>query len=129
MADGRLIAPDEVFREVEKDDILGRWSRSHKRMFKRLEQQQADQAREVTKRFPGLAKPGRFGPAADPFVIAVAYLEHQKRSETLIGQKGRCVVVTEEGGGPQQIPAACAHYQIPCLTLVGLIQNEGWVFR
>ncbi len=39
-----------------------------------------------------------------------------------------CIVVTEEGGGAQQIPAACLAFGVKCVNLVGLIQREGWKF-
>ena len=124
---GRLIAPDEVAWEVESDDVLGSWTKRHKKMFRRLDQQQIDLAKEVERRFPKLAKPGKFGPAADPFVIALARLENQPSPDLF--ERPKCVVVTEEGRGPEQIPGACRHYRIDCVSLVGLFQREGWVFR
>jgi hypothetical protein len=125
---GRLIAPDEVFREVEQDDVLGPWGKQHKKMFRRADQQQIDAAKDVTSRFPGLAKAGRFGPAADPFVVGLAQLEAQKQSGSLYAPVGKCTVVTEERG-PASIPGACKHYHLPCISLVELFEREGWVFR
>jgi hypothetical protein len=124
---GRLIAPDEVAREVENDDVLGPWTKRHKKVFRRLDQQQIDLAKDIETRFPKLAKPGKFGPAADPFVIALARLENQPSPDLF--ETPKCVVVTEEGRGPEQIPGACRHYKIDCVSLVELFQREGWVFR
>jgi Domain of unknown function (DUF4411) len=124
----RLIAPDEVFREVEKDDVLGPWAKRHKKMFMRPEQQQIDAARDVASRFPSLAKPGRFGPAADPFVVGLAHLQTQKQAGSLYESERKCVVVTEERG-PVSIPGACRHYNLTCVSLVQLFEREGWVFH
>ena len=56
-------------------------------------------------------------PVADPFVIAAAYIRN--------GQ-----VVTQEGRKPNaaKIPNVCAHFDIKCLNLEGLMEKEGWTF-
>jgi len=50
----RLIAPDEVVRGIERDDVLGPGAKRRKKVFRRLDQQQIDLAREVAPRFPKL---------------------------------------------------------------------------
>src|SRR5713101_6163291 len=65
----RLIAANEVVEEIKKDDILGPWARKNKKVFRKLDQKQVELAAEVAGKFPELAKPGRFGPAADTFVV------------------------------------------------------------
>ena len=122
-----MIAPDEVRREVEKDDLLGLWAKKNKKMFRKVDQEQIDTARDVTARFPNLAKPGKFGPAADPFVVALAHLEDRRRSRSLLQQESRCVVVTDERR-PHGIPVACKPYNLTCVTLVDLFDREGWEF-
>jgi hypothetical protein len=124
----RLIAPDEVAKEIEKDDVLGPWAKRHKEMFQRLDLQQINLVKEIEVRFPKLAKPGKFGPAADAFVVALARLENQAAVD-LFGSKPECVVVTEERGGPEKIPGACGYYKMGCVSLVELFQRESWVFR
>jgi hypothetical protein len=127
IASGRLIAPDEVAKEIENDDALGPWAKRHRKMFRRLDQEQINLVKETAGRFPGLAKPGKFGPAADAFVVALARLENQAAAD-LFGSNPECVVVTEERGA-QRIPGACGHFKITCVSLVELFQREGWVFR
>jgi len=126
VVDTRLIAPDEVARELEPDDELRPWAKQHKKMFRRINQQQLHSAQEVMAEFPALAKPGKFGPAADPFVVALARIESQPADSLF--KKAACVVVTEERG-PQSIQGACRHFQIACATLIELFQREGWVFH
>ncbi len=125
---GRLIAPDEVFREIENDDVLGAWARQYRRMFVKPSQEQMDAAKEVAPQFPKLAKPGKFGPAADPFVIGLAHLKALELKWTLLAPKPECIVVSEERGSGG-IPAACQHYKLTCLSHIAMFEREGWVFR
>lgn len=127
--DGRLFAPEEVFREIERDNELEAWAKLRKLMFKKITVEVWEAAQEIAARFPGLAKHGRFGPAADPFVVALARIENHPTNASLYDESGECVVVTEEGGGSEQIPAACAAFGVPCTNLVGLFERENWVFR
>ncbi len=122
----RLIAQDEVSREIEKDDILGPWAKQNRKMFRKANQEQINAAKDVTSHFRHLAKAGKFGPGADPFVVGLAHLENQKLSSSLLGSQSRCVVVTEER--PSGIPAACAHYSLTCVAILGLFHKEGWTF-
>ena len=122
-----MIAPDEVRREIERDDLLGPWAKKNKDMFRKLDQAQLDTAKDVTTHFPSLAKPGKFGPAADPFVVALAHLEDQRTRSSLLQQGSRCVVVTEERGA-DRIPGACNGYNLACVALVDLFDREGWKF-
>jgi hypothetical protein len=124
---GRLIAANEVLEEIKRDDALGPWARKNKRMFKKLDQEQIELAGEVACKFPELAKPGRFGPAADPFVVALARVQVQSTSSSLLPPDSECVVVTEERG-PNKIPSACKHYSVTCVSLVDLFERESWTF-
>jgi hypothetical protein len=125
---GRLIAPDEVQKEIEKDDLWGPWAKQNKKMFKRPDQDQINAAKDVVTRFPSIAKPGKFGPAADPFVVGLVRLENKRLSDSLLDSRTRCAVVTEERG-PSRLPGACAQHKVTCITLVDLFQTEAWVFR
>ncbi|MBI4442508.1 MAG: DUF4411 family protein [Acidobacteria bacterium] len=125
---GRLIAPDAVKSEIEKgDDELIPWAKNHRRMFRKLSQEQMDAAKEIVALFPKLAKPEKFGEEADSFVVALARLENQRTSSSLLQQQSRCVVVTEERGA-EKIPGACRRYNLTCVTLVDLFDREGWKF-
>jgi hypothetical protein len=124
----RLFSPEEVLKEIENDDILASWAKQRKRMFRAMSEEIWEVARAVTKQFPGLAKPGKFSAAADPFVVALARCVNVSQESSLFEDRIECIVVTEEGGGAQQIPAACSAFGVKCVNLVGLIQREGWKF-
>src|SRR5690349_2534874 len=59
----RLFCPEEVLHEIENDHELEPWAKKRSGMFRKLDSEQWAAAIRVTKQFPGLAKPGKFGPA------------------------------------------------------------------
>jgi len=55
-----LIAPHEVFKEVEfKDDELLQWAKRHRHMFRKLDAEQAKKVREISETFPSLTDPNK----------------------------------------------------------------------
>jgi hypothetical protein len=126
--DGRLFAPEEVFKEVEMDDEISEWLLQQRAMFKKIDGELWEVAKQIAARFPAIAKPGKFGPAADPFVIGLARSHNDRRTEQLFDRECECAVVTEEGGGAERIPAVCVALDVKCISLVDLFKEEGWVF-
>lgn len=113
---GRLIAPHEVFKEIEfKDDELLQWAKRHRRMFRKLDAEQARKVREISETFPSLTDPNKEIPDADPFIIALAV-----------------IVVTQESRGRSkgkiQIPDVCDHYGLECIAALELFRRENWKF-
>lgn len=127
---GRLIAPREVLKEIEeKDDELLRWVKKHKKMFKKLNQQQVEVVKEIQQRFPTLVDPAKEIPDADPFVIALAIAESKKTKELLF--KDQYIVITQEKpsrGGKPKIPDVCQHYRIAWMPVGELFKKEQWRF-
>jgi len=128
--EGRLIAPREVLREIEKkDDDLLKWVKNHRKIFREEEIEQIQSAQEILSDFPNLIDPAKETPDADPFVIALAIIENTKRQDFLF--KGQCIVVTQEKpsrGSRPKIPDVCQHYGIECISVAGLFRKEGWKF-
>jgi len=115
----RLVAPEDVRREVQKKtDGLYEWVNARKGMFVELEESVQLAAKDVLASYPWLLKnvPGKS--PADPFVIALA--------------KDRgLIVITEEGRGglkKPQIPFVCEALGLRCINLLGLLDEEDWVF-
>lgn len=126
VASGRLLAPKEVFAEIERgDDELVSWARRHTRMFRPLDAVQIEAARQILAEFPSLADASKETPQADPFVIALAKIGNERPALPLL--PNRHVVVTEERR--RGIPTACARYSIECISLLELFRKEGWRFR
>jgi hypothetical protein len=121
--DGRLIAPREVLRDLQKgDDEVYKWAKKRAKMFVDLDAEQQALLKEVLKDFPKWVDPLSQLPEADPLVIALA------RAQAFIPAGPRVVVSHEVPGGPgaTKIPNACQKYAIPHIQLVGLFIAENW---
>ena len=123
---GRLIAPNEVFKEVERgDDELLKWAKKNKRMFRSLDPSQIQHVQRIATDFPELVDWQRETPEADPFVIAPAAVQTELRKSELFAAKH--VVVTQESPTrDNRIPAVCRHYGIECINVIELFRRESW---
>ena len=54
------------------DDSLKGWITRQNKLFKPLTIKQIEIVKDIVKKYPSLAEPGKETPAADPFVIALA---------------------------------------------------------
>ena len=128
--EGRLIAPFEVKNEIEQgDDELKRWVRSKniRKIFIKPDKSQVKLVTEILKHYDFLAKPGKPGPNADPWVIALAIEKNNEAQANLFHNK--YIVVTEESKTrTDRIPAVCRNYNIECINLIELFRKEGWKF-
>ncbi|MHB1033051.1 MAG: DUF4411 family protein [Pirellulales bacterium] len=116
IGDGRLLAIDEVLRELErKADEVHDWARRHGTMFVATDEAVMQRATEVLNQFSSLAEAQSQRGKADPFVIALA----MERDLT---------VVTAEHSKPTRprIPDVCRQLQVPCISLIDLFRREGW---
>ena len=116
IGDGRLLAIDEVLRELErKSDELHDWAKQHGGMFVLTDEPIMQRAGTVINQFPSLAEPQSQRGKADPFVIALA----MERNLT---------VVTAEHPKPTKprIPDVCRQLQVPCISLIELFRREDW---
>jgi hypothetical protein len=115
---GRMVAPEEVRREIQKkEDGLYTWVNERKTMFVDLEEAIQVRAKKLLTEFPWLLKnvPGKS--PADPFVIALA----QERGLTVITEEGR------GGTKKPQIPFVCEAKGVKCINLLGLLDAEDWI--
>jgi len=114
---GRLLAIDEVRRELEKkEDGLYKWVTERSRMLITLDEAIQKRADPIINNFPSLTNTRSvMSGAADPFVIALA----QERNLT---------VVMAESPKPSKprIPDVCASLGVPCITLVEMFRKEDW---
>jgi hypothetical protein len=114
----KIKAADEVYEELQDHgDELLKWTRKNKRMFIPLEGALQKRAAAILRQFPHLAKADRTRPDADPFVIALALANEVQ-------------VVCYEISKPTRphMPDVCQKLQIPCISLVGVFEQEGWLF-
>ncbi|MCS7214509.1 MAG: DUF4411 family protein, partial [Candidatus Calescibacterium sp.] len=127
---GRLVAPLEVKREIEKgDDDLVKWIKNKKKMFIKPNQFQSEKVKEILKDFPFLAKAEETGPNADPWIIALAIQEKQNIESQLDFDKKEVFILTEESkSNPRRIPSVAQKYGIKCVNIIELFRKEGWKF-
>lgn len=118
IAQGRLVAPVEVRRELgKKDDDALTWLKGRVQVFQDEDACFAE-ARQVLTQFPRLTKAGADRGAADPFVVALAMHLDAK------------VITKEAMGGIQspKIPNACVHFGVSWGKVLDVILAEGWRF-
>lgn len=122
---GCLIAPREVFRELEsQEDELLEWAKKRKGMFKVLDHHQVSLAKDILKNFPKLVDVNKTIPEADPFVIA------------LVKSKGGTVITSEQPanlyanpGARPKIPDVCEHYKVKCIhRFPEFFREQKWAF-
>jgi hypothetical protein len=117
---GRLVAPDEVRREVHaKDDELSEWAKDNGEMFRPHDEELVRQVQGLLKEFRELASLGFKRYQADPWVIALAMSMNDMFREG-VG------VTLERRGGLHKIPDVCDRVGLRCLDIFGLFEEEGW---
>lgn len=119
VADGRLIAPEEVWLEISQGtDALTDWARRQTGLFVPPDQPQIALVAQIATDYSLAIQPTIAERRADPWVVALA----QIRS---------CAVVSEEGGTSHpipKIPQMCSRYAVPHRKIVQVMQAEGWTF-
>lgn len=116
IADGRLVSPDEVRKELKRgnDDAFA-WTESQSGLYHPLDGDLQARLSEVMARFPDLVDANSDKSAGDPFVVALAELKSG-------------AVVTDENPrrhptARPKIPDACDGMKIRCIKLLGFL-NE-----
>jgi hypothetical protein len=128
IANGQLIAPREVLRELEKgDDDIYKWAKGQTSAFVDLSPELGAVLAEIVAGVPGLANQMtlRTSPYADPVLVALALLN-------IRSGKTDCVVVTQEktsATGALKIPNICLKYQIKSIPLLDMVRLEGLRFE
>lgn len=131
---GRLAAPREVYRELERggdDEIFG-WAKSHNFVFKDLDSEQLEIVRQIVndRTFQGLFDMQKETPDADPFVIALAVVEQSRQKMS----PERWIVVSDEARIDQakgtRIPTVCRdpRYNLECIRTLEVFKRERWEF-
>jgi Domain of unknown function (DUF4411) len=120
VASGDLRASEEVLFELRRqDDELIQWITDYgDELFVEVDEVIQHEVRAILRSHTALVHAGRGRSGADPFVVALAKINV-------------CTVVTEEGRGSARhpkIPDVCEALGVPCIRLVDLIGEQGWVY-
>ncbi len=121
IAEERLIAPYEVYREIQigGDDIT-QWASNHKEMFVTpSDSEQSFVGDMISSSRVKTPKKTRSGLWADPWVVALA---KEKKAIVITGEQPNNTTP------PSKIPDVCKQFQIDCENLLGLMKLEKWKF-
>jgi hypothetical protein len=119
---GRLVAPEEVRREIEAgQDELVDWARQHPELFVATTPELVEMTTTLVRRYPELAGLDKTRLHADPWVIALAMVKSDLFSQGV-------VVADESSRRPTAIPSVCQAESIECLTHVNWFGRQGWRF-
>lgn len=116
MEQGTIISSQEVYDEllIGSDD-LGKWAENRKESFFQSSVPVQQKVREILATYRGLVEGGKKKNSADPFVIALADIEH-------------CTVVTEEvrtrNLKSPKIPDVCDIFSIECVDFVTFAREQ-----
>ena len=120
VANGSLIVPREVYRELEQnDDELLKWVKARSQMIQIPTQDQIVTVEQILAEFPELVDPLKTTPDADPFVIALAKAE------------AGIVVTSEHLAGPKarpKIPNACVKFSVRYMNLLEYFRAKNWKY-
>ncbi len=122
--EGAITSTREAAREIEDDRVaaLKAWVKDHRDLFPAPAIDEALFVVEIFKvaHFRSVIEKKKLlkgGKNADPFIIARARVP------------GATVITMEEGPkNGAKIPNICRHFGIPCASLEGFMELEGWKF-
>jgi uncharacterized protein DUF4411 len=117
--DGKIVASEEVYRELAKqDDDLHAWVKRWKKMLILTDSAIQTHVAQLLNDHPRLVDTLRNRSQADPFVIAIAL------------ELGLTVVTGELNGTAQRprIPYVCHEKQIKCINFLQMIRELGLSF-
>jgi hypothetical protein len=122
VASERLVAPEEVQREIEagQDELVG-WIGQHPQLFAPTTPQLVEITTTLVRKYPDLAGVEKTRLHADPWVIALAFVESDLLRQGV-------VVADENARRPTAIPSVCRAETVECLTHVEWFGREGWSF-
>jgi Domain of unknown function (DUF4411) len=122
--EGLVTSTREVYREIEDDRVksLREWAKDRKELFPAPGADEAVFVAKIfsVKHFQQVIEQKKLlkgGKNADPFVIARA---------AVLG--GTVVTMGSEPKNGAKIPNICRHFGIPCGSLEGFMEAEGWQF-
>ena len=122
------ICLEEIRPKTSKPDFLGEWVKDKTSIFKNITERQVKIVTEILEKFPGLIDYKKEKDEADPWIIALAKEEIEKRD--LFSEEREIILVSEESTRSSiKIPAVCREYGVNHKTLFEFFQDMGWSFK
>jgi hypothetical protein len=126
ISNGRLVTSEFVVQElgVKRDELFD-WAKAQASFSIPTTQDVANEIASIVASFPALVDPRAQRTKADPFLIALA----KTRGLTVVTQE--TMAAAKKRPRRQRgayIPDVCAALNVPCITLLEMIQHERWTF-
>lgn len=119
---GHIVSPDEVLLELERGgDEIHAWAAGHDNFFVEPDAQVQGVVQHIVDTWPQFVPDeSHDGVWADPYVIALASV----REATVVTGE----VLAPDNARRPKIPNIRRELDVPWLTLLGLLRNEGMTF-
>jgi hypothetical protein len=126
ISSGRLVTSEFVVQElgVKRDELFD-WANAQASFSVPTTQDVANEMGSIVTSFPALVDPNAQRTQADPFVIALA------KTRGLVVVTEETLAMAKRRRRRQRgiyIPDVCAALNVPCITLLAMIQRERWTF-
>ena len=121
---GRLIAPNEVFRELSQvDDEMTAWAKARSAIFVPIDTPQATALKEIQVEFPGVSAAGKPGPHADPWCLALSLVRTRAGDDLYLVNEEKDTVTRSD-----KIPYVARHFKIRPARVLEVPTLEGLGF-
>jgi hypothetical protein len=123
-ADGRLIAPHEVLRELDSvEDEMKAWAKARSGMFVPIDAAQGDALKEIQGEFPGVSAAAKPGPHADPWCLALSLVHTRTGDDLFLINEEKDTLTRSD-----KLPYVARHFKIQCSRVLDVPSLEGLGF-
>ncbi len=126
--DGSLIATEEVFNELNKqDDELVLWAKSRSKLFIPIDEDIQNTVRDILYKYPKMINVKKSKSMADPWVVALAIINKAKVISSEKYQQSKTKALDQTS--TVKIPDVCRVFNITCFDVVGFCRDLNLVFH
>lgn len=122
--DDRLIAPHEVFRELDRvEDEMKAWAKTRSSIFVPIDAEQGNALKEIQTEFPGLSAAAKQGPHADPWCLALSLVRTRAGEDIYLINEEKDTVTKSD-----KIPYVARHFKVQWARVLDVPSLEGLEF-
>jgi hypothetical protein len=122
--DGRLIAPHEVLRELDRvEDEMKAWAKARSGIFVPIDGEQGNALKEIQVEFPGVSAAAKQGPHADPWCLALSLLRTRSGEDIYLINEEKDTVTKSD-----KIPYVARHFKVQSARVLDVPSLEGLEF-
>jgi hypothetical protein len=122
--EGRLIAPREVLRELDRvDDEMKAWAKAHSGIFVPIDAEQGNVLTEIQTEFPEVGAATKQGPHADPWCLALSLMRMRSGEDIYLLNEEKDTVTRSV-----KIPYIARYFKIQWARVLDVPSLEGLEF-